>query len=237
MNKKLIVWDFHGVLEIGTENAVYEISNYALQEFGYEARFSKELCDAQFGKKWYLYFKVLMPDLEEEKCIELQNFCSQYSEKNLHITEKHIKPNPKAHQILKSISDSGHKQILISNSHQNFLMPCLNFVGLEGAFEHIYANGNTKMKKLDALQFHLQQCGETFEEIIAVDDLPDNLSLKTIPSVKFCLYRHTPPFPECSADYFTHDLQEILTRVTYENNNIFVNAADSLAESRNYPSF
>ncbi len=211
---KLIVWDFHGVLERGTEHAVYEISNLALQELGYSARFSKVFCDAHYGKKWFRYFKELMPDLPLEKCYELQQFCIDFSDENPEITERHIQPHPHAQQILKTISERGHKQILISNAHHDFLMHYLILLGLDRSFDQIFSNGNPlakKTEKVDVLETYLQQADEEYKEIIAIDDLPDNLSFKKIPRVKFCLYRHAPPFPECSADHFTHDLQEVVS--------------------------
>lgn len=207
---KLVVWDFNGVLEMGSEKAVFEITNHALAEFGYSERFTKEACDALYGKKWHAYFKELLPDLSHEKCLELQSFCFSYSSQNPQITERYIKPHPEAQEVLKTISSRGHKQILISNAGGSFLSHFLPFVGLHQAFDQIFTPGSNHLHKVDILQTYLQECGETFHEIYAVDDLPDNLSLKQIPSLKFCLYRHNPPFPDCKADLRTHNLQDLL---------------------------
>lgn len=211
--KKLVVWDFNGVLEMGTEDAVFEISNLALQELGYAHRFKKEFCDLHYGKKWYLYFQALIPDLPLEKCFELQHFCFTYSEQNPHITERCIKAHPEAHEVLRTISARGHHQILISNTNQEFLMRFLTHLNLHQSFDRIFANPGRPTKshdKVDVLESFLQECGETYHEIFAIDDLPDNLSLKKIPSLKFWLYRHLPPFPDCAADIRTHRLQDLL---------------------------
>ena len=127
---KLVVWDFNGVLEMGSEKAVFEITNHALAEFGYSERFTKEACDALYGKKWHAYFKELLPDLSHEKCLELQSFCFSYSSQNPQITERYIKPHPEAQEVLKTISSRGHKQILISNAGGSFP---LSFFAVRGA--------------------------------------------------------------------------------------------------------
>ncbi|MCE5316228.1 MAG: HAD family hydrolase [Parachlamydia sp.] len=215
---KLVVWDFNGVLEMGTEDAVFEITNLALQEMGYAQRFTKQLCDLHYGKKWYLYFQELIPDLPVEKCFELQQFCYEYSASNPHITERCIKAHPEAHHVLGTIASRGHHQILISNSNPEFLMRYLTHLDLHKAFDKIFHNasypGRKSHDKVDVLQSFLHECGENYDEIVAVDDLPDNLSLKNVPSLKFCLYRHAPPFPDCAADFRTHSLQDVLHCLT-----------------------
>src|SRR5262245_31398347 len=183
--KKLFVWDFHGVLERGTEQAVHEISNHALSSLGYTARFSKELCDLHYGKKWYCYFQALMPDLSFEKCYELQQFCKKYSMDNPHITERCIQIQPEAKQVLAAIAAKGHRQILISNSSLQFLLHYLRLLGLDSAFDRVFANGGRgpNQEKVDVLESYLQQSVERYQEIIAIDDLPENLSFKRVPSL------------------------------------------------------
>jgi len=69
---KLFVWDFHGVLESGTENTVFEISNQVLEDFGYRERFTRQENHDLFGRKWYEYYEYLLPAQNHERHMSLQ---------------------------------------------------------------------------------------------------------------------------------------------------------------------
>lgn len=212
--KKLFVWDFHGVLEKGTEAAVFEISNRALRENGYQEQFTKEFCDSLYGQKWFLYFKALMPELDLSKCHELQNACLCISEKNPDIMFGNIKPHHHAHEVIKTITEEGHQQILISNTGQKALDTFLGAVNMSNHFDFVFAadthHGGKHLEKVDILKEHLKNSPEQFDEIIAIDDNISNISFKRVENLKFVLYRHAPPFPECDADVRTHELKEVL---------------------------
>lgn len=53
---KLFVWDFHGVLEQGNEDAVLVISNQILHNFGYTEQFTPAQNRQLYGRKWYEYY-------------------------------------------------------------------------------------------------------------------------------------------------------------------------------------
>jgi hypothetical protein len=51
ISMKLFVWDFHGVLEKGNDGAVVEITNIALQRFGYSRRMTIQEGEFLSGKR------------------------------------------------------------------------------------------------------------------------------------------------------------------------------------------
>ncbi|MBU6389829.1 hypothetical protein KGQ71_04940, partial [Patescibacteria group bacterium] len=72
---KLFVWDFHGVLEKGNEQAVLEVSNLILRDFGFDQQFSREEIYRLYGQRWCDYFAHLLPDTQEELHLQLQHAC------------------------------------------------------------------------------------------------------------------------------------------------------------------
>jgi len=85
--KKLFVWDFHGTLEKGNENASRAITNNVLAKFGHKVRLSKHDAIKLYGKKWYEYYEYLLPNEPHEVHLTLQansfdwagcrSYCSQ----------------------------------------------------------------------------------------------------------------------------------------------------------------
>lgn len=116
---KLFVWDFHGVLEKGNDDAVLEITNFALEYHGYSRRMTQDEGILLSGLRWYEYFSFLLPQLLKEECHKLQSTCFEISQNKPEIIAKHIQLNDYADFVLESIHSSEHQQILISNT------PCL----------------------------------------------------------------------------------------------------------------
>ena len=132
---KLFVWDFHGVLETGNENAVTEITNKVLKEFGYSKRLSKNNSDKYYGLKWYQYFEKLLPEAPHSEHINLQNRCFNLSDTRPDIVANHIKLNNSAKEVLTEIKKY-HQQILISNTHPVGLTMFIESVKLADFFDN-----------------------------------------------------------------------------------------------------
>ncbi|HSX52884.1 MAG TPA: HAD hydrolase-like protein [Patescibacteria group bacterium] len=215
---KLFIWDFHGVLEKDNEKAVIDISNAVLSNAGYDVRFTQEDNERFYGLKWYEYFQRLMPKLSKEECLKLQADCFKYAEEHLEILAKHIKPNDHAIDVLKSITESGNQQIVISNTRQNDLLWFLSAVGIKRFFNDAHIVGvnahqqhNTKSEALKAyLKTHLG-----FDQIIVIGDSGDDLKLGKEVGATTYYYKHPHREHEntYNADHIIKDLRQVLAEL------------------------
>ena len=212
---KLFIWDFHGTLEQGNEFAVEEISNLALESLGFSERLSTDDCLRLYGKKWYEYFEDVLPKETHEQHIALQEESIRIQRENPEIIERHIKASEHVHEVLNTISQSGHDQILISNTLQNYLIFFLKSVNIEKYFPKGKAIGiNTHSKnpldsKTEALKRFL--IGKDYETIISIGDSIEDVHL----ALDFggIAYNYAHPgnkFRYNKANYNINDLREVL---------------------------
>src|SRR3989338_5853708 len=114
--KKLFIWDFHGTLEKGNENAVVAYVNMALGSQGYERRLNDEECRMLYGKKIWEFFQYLLPEESTKRCMEMQGFFLKAEQERPEILLGHIKPNDGVLDVLQTIQNSHHDQLLLSNT-------------------------------------------------------------------------------------------------------------------------
>lgn len=88
----------------------------ALAKEGYRQRFQTEDALRLYGLKWYDYFHDLPPKASHEQCVALQAASFALSDANPELIARHMHPAPYAHEVLQTIADSSHEQILISNT-------------------------------------------------------------------------------------------------------------------------
>lgn len=214
---KLFVWDFHGVLEKDNEKAVIDISNQVLAEVGRPERFTEEDNERFYGLKWYQYFERLLPELSHEEHVELQAHCFRFSEQHLELLAKHIKPNDHVLQVLAEIADSGHEQVVISNSRQADLIWFLESIGIRRFFgPHGIIGVNAHQKhgsKREALADYLE--GKQFEGIIVIGDSQSDMELGIGVNAVTYFYKH--PYRKhddrCQASHIICDLRNVLEEV------------------------
>jgi len=194
---KLFVWDFHGVLEKGNDNAIVEITNMALEHHGYSRRMT--YCEAMrlAGLRWQEYFSFLMPDLIKEQLEELQSTCFYIAQDQPDIIAKYVKLNEHADSVLSSINNSKHQQILISNTLPKFLDYFVELVGIEQCFPAACRFGvdpqhQKRMTKKVCLSEFLND-KKDFESIVSIGDSPADMDLihsnSSFPGVAY-LYTH-----------------------------------------------
>jgi phosphoglycolate phosphatase-like HAD superfamily hydrolase len=211
---KLFVWDFHGVLEKDNEKAVIDISNSVLAEAGHRERFTNEDNEKYYGLKWYQYFEHLLPNCSHEEHLKLQNRCFAYTEQHLNVLAKYIKPNDHAIEVLTRIHDTGHIQIVISNTRQKDLIWFLEAVGIRQFFDEDHIVGvNAHQKygtKLDVLKQYLKD--KMFDMIVVIGDSDDDLIMgKSIGGMTY-FYKHPHRVHNKTkfADHITNDLRDVL---------------------------
>ncbi len=178
---KLFVWDFHGVLEKGNDDAVLEITNLALEYHGYSRRMTQSEGVLLSGLRWYEYFSFLLPQLLTEECNKLQSTCFEISQNKPEIIAKHIQLNDHADFVLASIHSSEHRQILISNTLPKSLDTFVEIVGIEKYFpaSHRFGvdshNQKTVTKKHCLAEFMKDK--DYFESIVSIGDSPSDMAL------------------------------------------------------------
>lgn len=178
---KLFVWDFHGVLEKGNDNAVLEITNIALEQHGYSRRMTDQEAWMLSGRHWHEYFSWLLGDLAGEKCMELQATCFKISQGRPEIIAKYIQINEHADFVLSSIQNSPHQQILISNTVPKSLNHFVEVVGIAKYFplSHRFgvdAHNQKAITKKHCLAEFLKN-GNPYESIISIGDSPGDMAL------------------------------------------------------------
>lgn len=143
------MWDFHGTLERGNDDALTEITNHILEQHGFEQRLSVSQAENLTGKSWHEYFAFLLPGLDFDQYLSLQAKCISVAQAQPDIIMKHIKPAPYAIEVLEAIDKSPHTQIVLSNTQPESLDIFLKSVQIEHLFpsHHRIAIDTPKPKK------------------------------------------------------------------------------------------
>lgn len=192
---KLFVWDYHGTLEKGNEQAAIEISNLALAKHGYTERFSSEDAVQLYGKKWYQYFEYLLPNERHDTHVSLQESCFEWPDAAA-VVAKYIQPNDYAHDVVKAIARSGHNQIIISNTSSEALPMFIRLVGLEDFFADANAfavSGHARevaRDKTHVLSEYLTALPAKPERIVLIGDSQTDVELIVGENVSGYWYRH-----------------------------------------------
>ena len=209
---KLFIWDFHGTLEQGNENTTIEISNSILNNFGYKERLTASQCSKLYGKKWFEFFKYLLPNEPLSRHLELQKACFSYSTLHPEIIVKYIKPTDYAIEVLDIIKRK-HDQILVSNTKPESLDIFMDSVGISHFFpagKAFASDSHTNnSSKYSIIKKFLEN--NTFDEIYTIGDSPEDVELgKKVDAITF-LYSHPgQKYKNCEPHYKIRDLREIL---------------------------
>lgn len=112
---RLTVWDFHGVLEVGSPDVVVAIMNTVLESHGQAPAMTMEKCDAWYGQKLYQLFANLTPDLSHDEHLGFETAYRDLQKKKDLVLAR-VRPAPHAHAVLEAIAEAGERQILITNT-------------------------------------------------------------------------------------------------------------------------
>lgn len=218
---KLFVWDFHGTLEKGNEFAATEISNIVLQQLEFSQKFRKEDATRLYGRKWYEYFEYLLPSESHETHVLLQQTCFELPKAEA-IVAKHMQPNDHVQEVLGKIHDSGHAQIVVSNTSLKALPIFLKLAGIteffDGtAFAVTAHSREVKRSKVDVVQEYLSEL-KTTPEIISIGDSVTDMDLAEYFNGKGYWYRHpgqaTPEILQTHKNLTAiNDLREVLVEL------------------------
>jgi phosphoglycolate phosphatase-like HAD superfamily hydrolase len=205
---KLFVWDFHGVLEKGNDDAVLEITNFALDRHGYSRRMTQEEAFFLSGRRWHEYFK-------------LQTTCFSMSQNQPEIVAKYIQINDHAEFVLSSIQSSEHHQILISNTVPKSLDMFVSVVGIEKYFPSSHRFGVDSHHQISATK---KQClaeflkDKNYESIVSIGDSAGDMALIdeeiSVPGIGY-LYSHpTREHRSAKCHHKINDLRYVLQEIS-----------------------
>lgn len=214
--KKLYVFDFHGVLEKGTENAVVEVSNLALEYMDYPQRLSKDDALKYYSLKWGEIFMNAF-GFDESEAQKLYFECKRIDDSNPGIIINYTRQNDNASKVLDEIIMQKNDLILISNTRPDALKQFVKAANLEDYFNESntfavnkHEKGQELSKKI-VLENYL--AGKNYESIIIIGDSKGDVDLKNVSPYNSIsiLYSHEGlEFRECEADYKIRNLMDIL---------------------------
>ncbi len=213
---KLFVWDFHGVLEKGNEYVVIEVTNHVLKEYGINEKLDLELCLELYGKKWHEYFQRLSPGSNEETIKNMVKRGIEIS-KTADALYKYIKPMDHSHDVLQTIINKGHENLVISNTEPNALEMYINAVKIGQYVRHIIGADSHRKKiskenhKIPLLKEFL--ISKNYDSIISIGDTETDIELGiSVKAITYHFRRDGKNYSE-KADYKISDLREVLKQV------------------------
>lgn len=212
----LFVWDFHGVLEKGNENAVIEVTNQILEESGKDARLTEEQCKQFYGKKWHEYFKQLCPELTTEEIRKMIQRGVEITNQT-DVIFRHIKPSDHVDQVLKTIKEKNHENLVISNTEINALKKYIRSVKITEFIDHtIGADGHKRMFEKDSKTILIKEFlkGKNYDKIISIGDRKTDVDLGKEIGATTYLYSRDKSFEEGKeADFCISNLKEVLKEI------------------------
>jgi phosphoglycolate phosphatase-like HAD superfamily hydrolase len=213
--KNLYVFDFHGVLEKGTEKALMVVSNMALESKNYSCRLSHDDAIKYYGLKWGEIFEKAF-NISKAKADELYEECKRLDDLNPGIITMHTKQNDNASKVLDEIIRQNHDYILISNTRPKALVEFIKSANLEKYFNedntfavNKHENGQLLSKETVLKSFLFKK---NYEKIIIIGDSPSDIELKNVSPKESISFLYTHPglnFRDCEADYKIRDLMDI----------------------------
>ncbi len=216
---KLFVWDLHGTLEYGNHYAVLDISNMVLEQAGFPERFAESDAVRLYGRRWFEYFRWILPHENETCWLELQDTCFRLSTERADIQARRMRLTDHAEEVLSAIG-ARHEQVLISTTRPANLAVFVEQLGLATFFcsnRQFAVDGHSRSAprtKREALAAILARERRRIDSVVIVGDSASDMKLAEVAGGTRYLYRH-PEFParRCDADYVIDDLRQVLAQV------------------------
>lgn len=218
-DKILFVWDFHGTLEKGNVKAVQELINRVMPMFGVDRSISLEKAIELYGLSWIDYCQAVYPEgnleLYQKMKKELQDL--QWRE---HIVEKHIASTDHASEVLRTIKEKGHRNIILSNTSARAIQHFVQLVGLDRYIDNYIAldSHDAPRQQLDVKQEKATRladyiAGKQFKKIIKIGDRESDISAGQTVGATTYFFRNEfnkGHILSIQPDYETNDLRDIL---------------------------
>jgi len=210
----LYVFDFHGTLSKGNENAVVESTNLSLEKHRRRERLTVEDAKRLQGRPWADYFRELCPDASDEQIASMVEYARTFDS---YVIPKYVKPMDNVSEVLTEIKGRGHAAIVISNTTPEVLDIYLKCVGIESLVDDKLgiARQDEKSGKLDVTYYKAKKLREylknkKFGRIVLVGDTEDDINAgKLIGAIT--LYFNPNGKKYDTADQSISDLRQLLT--------------------------
>lgn len=148
-NRILFAWDFHGVLEKDNIYAVQELCNLILDKFNTGKQISIEETIQWYGLSWFDYLKLAFPEGNRKLWKEMANNILLLQRSTWDIVYKHLKPREFAIDVLRTIKDKGHHNILISNSRPKDILKFIDIINATEYFHEIIGVATNEGSQLE----------------------------------------------------------------------------------------
>lgn len=213
---QLYVFDFHGVLEKGTEKAVTIVSNMALKRLGYDFIISHEEIMKKYGHKWHDIFLQTVPKISYDEAYSLYKECLIVDELFPNIILENTKQNDNAKKVIETIIKNNDNYILISNTNPKALKTFLKAAELENYFNETNSfavnqhDEEVILTKENVLRNYLAD--KNYDKIIIIGDSPGDIELKKVCPKNSVTFLYTHPglnFRDSDSDYKIRNLMEI----------------------------
>lgn len=227
MNDKILfVWDFHGVLEKDNEHAVQEVCNLVLKDFGMNREISLEETINWYGLSFFDYFRLAVPKGNPELWQSMVKKTLSLQKIGWDIIKKYIKPRDFSEEVLKTIKDKGHHNIVLSNSRPQHTKRFVRVIGLTDYLEEIIGadtHRNTHIRNNSRINEEIHSIkaeilnnfikDKNYKKVIVIGDKEGDIKAgKKCGAVTYLFFdpeiNKNPDKAE--ADYIISDLREIL---------------------------
>ena len=220
-DKILFVWDFHGVLEKDNEHAVHEVCTLVLKEFGIDREVSLQQVIDWYGLSWFDYYRLAVPEGSQKLWKDMVNRTFNLRQKGWDIIRKHIKPRDYSKEVLRTIKEKGHYNIVLSNSRPDHAKGFTKVIGvidyLDGVIgaddTHYNSRLNAEIQDIKAEILSNFLKDKNYKKVIVIGDKDSDIKAgKKCGAVTYLFFdpeiNKNPD--EAGADYIISDLRDIL---------------------------
>lgn len=218
--KNLFVWDLHGTLEKGNVHAVQELVNLVLEESGVDKEITIRDAMDWYGLSWFDYFKLAVPEGNSQLWKFMVDKVLSLQQRGWDIIKKHIKPRDFVDEVLKTIKQKGHQNILLSNTAPQHVRTFTDLLNITQYFESMIGVDNhfdsridkdTRNLKSEALANFIKD--KEYKKVILIGDREGDIKAgKNCGAITYLLV--DPELKEyvkkINTDHTISDLREVL---------------------------
>lgn len=207
---KLFVWDYHGTLCKGAEEAMKPIMESVLEVFGIKRDIKMQEILQLFGKPWGDCYRYFQPALTKEEIAGMVELSRKFS---LEFSPRFIKPTDNVHHVLDKIKKSGDANVIVSSTEPKTLRWFIEFIAISHLVDHavgipdwIDKNGGnpTEYKALQVKEF----AKDVFDDIVVTGDRESDVEIGKMLNAKTFLLSGNPV--KTKADRIISELTQVL---------------------------
>lgn len=219
INRILFVWDFHGTLEKDNVRALEYLVNKTLWSFGIKKEITFDETVRLYGLSWIDYFKYMYPDGNlgtwrkmKSKAVEIQT--------KEQMVERYIKPMDFAQEVLGTIKQKEHSNIVLSNTAPEHIEYFASLVGINNFIDdylaldtHDTLRQKTEIQEVKSTILQNYVKDKQFGKIIKIGDRESDIEAgKTVGAVTYFFRNEFNKNHQLAIkpDYEISDLRRIL---------------------------